>query len=80
MDGVKPAEVAILAIYNPALGRSDENLHDQILYYYSADNHNAKKRPDEANEECEREEKNERLRQIGLAQGLVEFGKCAPTR
>ena len=76
MDTVKPAEVSILALYNPSLGRSDETLHDQILYYYASDAYVPKKRTDEPSGDRERTERNERLRQIGLAQGLVEFGKC----
>ena len=79
MESVKPAEVSILAIYNPSFGQKDENLHDQILYYYASaaapSPHDAKTASDAPSEERERAERNERLRQIGLAQGLVEFGK-----
>ena len=76
MDTVQPAKVSILAIYNPSLGNDDESLADQILYYYSAPSQDATGKPDESNsEERERNERNQRLRQIGLAQGLVQFGK-----
>ena len=77
MDAVKPAEVLILAVYNPSLGQSDDTLHDQILYYYSSDaRQEGKQRTQDIETSNERAEKNERLRQIGLAQGLVEFGKA----
>ncbi|KAK5796720.1 hypothetical protein VI817_006004 [Penicillium citrinum] len=67
--------LSFLAIYNPTLGPTDETLEDQILFYTSR-----------ADRQCEDEtisggdgnklsddEKNERLRQIGLAQGMVNF-------
>ena len=75
--GVVPASLSFLAIYNPSLSRSEETLHDQIVYYYSR-SENAKSRRKAGNNAQKldpREEKNERLRQIGLAQGMVEFAK-----
>ena len=32
---VVPAQLSFLAIYNPALGDSDETFHKQIVFYYS---------------------------------------------
>lgn len=69
---VVPAHLDYFAIYNPSLGTTDENEHDQLVYYYS---HEVKRggarnkdgQPDKA-------QRNEQLRQIGLAQGMVEFG------
>ncbi|KAK3902033.1 hypothetical protein C8A05DRAFT_15864 [Staphylotrichum tortipilum] len=83
-SGIVPAQVGFLAIYNPGLGTTDDTVHDQIVYYASASTQAGPKRrrrrgtaakdgrPADA---ISREERNERLRQIGLAQGMVEFGR-----
>lgn len=79
--GVVPAQLGFLAIYNPSLGTTDETMEEQIVYYSSVSSpssspstsRNSKRRPSTTAES--KEEKNERLRQIGLAQGMVEFGK-----
>lgn len=73
-----PAQLGFLAIYNPSLGTTDETVKDQIVYYStpglrergSKQSSTSKKTADD-----EREENNEQLRQIGLAQGMVEFGR-----
>ena len=75
MQVIKPAELALLAIYNPSLGRSDETLHDQIVYYYSKKSSESRKQSGDDGRDHAREEANEKLRQIGLAQGMVEFAK-----
>ena len=77
---VVPASLSFLAIYNPPLSRSEETLHDQIVYHYSKSDRTRTKRKARGNARNEdphqtHEEKNERLRQIGLAQGMVEFAK-----
>ena len=68
---IAPAALSFLAIYNPSLGTTDETLEDQIVYYWA--------KPDDSgtsqNEDDEGEKKNRRLRQIGLAQGMIEFAK-----
>ncbi|KAI9851472.1 MAG: hypothetical protein M1838_003547 [Thelocarpon superellum] len=77
-DAVVPAQLAFLAIYNPSLGITDETVLDQVVYYFST-NHRARRRRrnDEREGEQEQvEEENEKLRQIGLAQGMVEFAKA----
>lgn len=75
-----PAQLGFLAIYNPSLGTTDETLENQIVYYSSSEsregatvlrNHLDPK----ALQEAIREQNNEQLRQIGLAQGMVEFGR-----
>ncbi|KAK4104173.1 hypothetical protein N658DRAFT_466151 [Parathielavia hyrcaniae] len=82
-SGLVPAQLGFLAIYNPSLGTTDETVNDQIVYYASASSLSASKRrrhraaakdgrPTDA---ISNQERNERLRQIGLAQGMVEFGK-----
>ncbi|KAF2461626.1 hypothetical protein BDY21DRAFT_418634 [Lineolata rhizophorae] len=119
---VVPAQLAFLAIYNPALGPNEDTLRDQIVFYWSRAEHeevrgssknNANrggsrrlqqrqepKRPREERREDgeggggaeeegrdgdeaakdeaarrEREAENERLRQVGLAQGMVNFAR-----
>lgn len=75
--GVIPACLSFLAIYSPALGRSEDNLDEQIVYYYSKPaGHGTEKGSNDAAQDAQSgEEKNKRLRQIGLAQGMVEFAK-----
>ena len=74
---VVPAQLGFFAIYNPSLGTTDETIVNQILYYSS---HESRERlhhrtNGEKNNSKSREEENEQLRQIGLAQGMVEFGR-----
>ena len=76
--GVVPAALSFLAIYNPSLSQADEYLHEQIVYYYSDSRRDWRKsRQSSSNGEVEesKEERNEKLRQIGLAQGMVGFAK-----
>jgi hypothetical protein len=74
-----PAQLGFLAIYNPSLGRTDETMEDQIVYYSSVTSPSTspsrKQRRSSTQDPMNREERNERLRQIGLAQGMVEFGR-----
>lgn len=74
---VVPASLSFLAIYNPSLSHNDESLQDQIVYFYSQNDHSLKSHglSGEAAAEQSREELNQRLRHIGLAQGMVEFAK-----
>lgn len=82
-DAIVPAQVGFLAIFNPSLGNTDETLDDQIVYYASVDTnthkrrrHNSKRGPAaKPTADVPQAERNERLRQIGLAQGMVNFGK-----
>ncbi len=75
--GVVPANLSFLAIYNPSLSTSDDTFHQQIVYYYSKIRNirRSGKANDNGDEEDTREQKNEKERQIGLAQGMVEFAK-----
>ncbi|KFY43479.1 hypothetical protein V494_01962 [Pseudogymnoascus sp. VKM F-4513 (FW-928)] len=70
-----PAQLKFLAIYNPSLGRTDETRLDQIVYYYDGTGKPTRK-VGKDNRGGSKEEENERLRHIGLAQGMVEFGKA----
>lgn len=76
---VVPAQLGFLAIFNPSLGNTDETIDDQIVYYSSANTqkqkHRQKSRAGRPTEHVSQDERNERLRQIGLAQGMVDFGK-----
>jgi hypothetical protein len=82
--GVVPAQLSYLTIYNPAFGDSDETAYEQIFYFYSRSDHErqetAHKIPDRSaghdrQPTSGEDAKNERLRQVGLARGLVEFAK-----
>lgn len=55
-----PAKLRYLCIYNPTLGTTQQDLHKQIVYFHSDDGPKSE---------------NEKLREIGLAQGMVEFSK-----
>lgn len=77
---VTPAQLGHLAIYNPSLGTTDETLGNQIVYYSPAESrgdHSQQQGHSDAKviQDALREQNNERLRQIGLAQGMVEFGR-----
>ena len=84
---VIPAHLSFLAIYNPSLGNTDETLRDQIVYYYSQDEevHNQSSQgpssrangvgSKDSQERQADEQENEKLRQVGLAQGMVDFVK-----
>ncbi|CAK7198203.1 hypothetical protein SEUCBS139899_000861 [Sporothrix eucalyptigena] len=89
--GVVPAQLGFLAIYNPSLGTTDETIEDQIVYYGGATVNAAtagtttyssslRRRRSSASAAAPTahlapDERNERLRQIGLAQGMVAFGR-----
>lgn len=75
---IVPAQLGFLAIFNPTLSTTDETLDDQIVYYASVNTQAQKKRQRsraKPTDSISAEERNERLRQIGLAQGMVEFGR-----
>ncbi|RDA93579.1 hypothetical protein CP533_6166 [Ophiocordyceps camponoti-saundersi (nom. inval.)] len=79
---VVPARLGFLAIYNPSLGSTDETIDDQIVYYASVTTQSASSRRRRRAKARMRptdglgpEERNERLRQIGLAQGMASFSR-----
>lgn len=76
-DSVIPAQVSYLAIYNPALGPTDETIADQIVYYTSQATHEREIAGNTQDGHDSKDLENERLRQIGLAQGLVNFARYA---
>jgi hypothetical protein len=61
---VIPAEVSFLALYNPTYGQTDDTFQDQIFFYYTR-----KSGPEQSDKNAEHEKE----RQIGLAQGMVNF-------
>jgi hypothetical protein len=79
-DSVIPAQLSYLAIYNPTLGPTDETIADQIVFYTSQSSHERENSRLKAEGEEARELENEKLRQIGLAQGLVNFARYAVTQ
>ncbi|KAM0555021.1 hypothetical protein ACHAPJ_006369 [Fusarium lateritium] len=76
---IVPAQLGFLAIFNPMLGNTDETLEDQIVYYASvttqATQHKRRRTRGQPTQDVSPEERNERLRQIGLAQGMVSFSR-----
>jgi len=75
---VVPAQLSFLTIYSPPLGRTDETFRDQIVFYYDKAARARRKKANSPHEDLEgqkQEEENEKLRQIGLAQGMVDFAK-----
>lgn len=78
LNKVIPAQLSFLAIYNPSLGPTDETFRDQVVFYYSRAAHARRKEEQHDGRDVEnelREEENEKLRQIGLAQGMVGFAR-----
>ncbi|KAK1255284.1 hypothetical protein MKX08_009279 [Trichoderma sp. CBMAI-0020] len=78
-SGIVPAQLGFLALFNPSLGQTDETIDDQIVYYASVSTQSSSRRRRRARtrptEGLSQEERHERLRQIGLAQGVVNFGR-----
>ena len=80
---VIPAQLGFLTIYNPSLGTTDETLQDQIVFYYSAlqqtsrssNSVNAPSAGTATEQHSSKDDTNERLRKIGLAQGMVNFAR-----
>jgi hypothetical protein len=80
---VVPAQLSFLTVYNPAFGNTDETAHEQIFFYFSRDSQDAQKDEDAVTGKSDtaagaidtEEEQNKRLRQVGLARGMVEFAK-----
>ncbi|KAI0472873.1 hypothetical protein GGR56DRAFT_586869 [Xylariaceae sp. FL0804] len=73
-----PAQLGFLAIYNPSLSATDDTLDDQIVYYASVNTQSQKRRNrtrGKPTDDLSQDERNERLRQIGLAQGMVDFSR-----
>ncbi|EME83916.1 uncharacterized protein MYCFIDRAFT_95901, partial [Pseudocercospora fijiensis CIRAD86] len=78
---VVPARLSYLAIYNPSLGPTDDTFEEQLVFYYARAAHEARAaarknaRNDKAGGDAIRDEDNQKLRRIGLAQGMVNFAR-----
>ncbi|KAI0146923.1 hypothetical protein GGR57DRAFT_478031 [Xylariaceae sp. FL1272] len=77
-SAITPAQLGFLAIFNPSLGATDATIDDQIVYYASINTQSQKRRHRSRGKpiaDISQDERNERLRQIGLAQGMVDFSR-----
>jgi hypothetical protein len=77
LTSVVPAQLSFLAIYNPLLGPTDESIGDQVVFYTSRTERSRRnERSAVGNDDAKLTKgQNERLRQIGLAQGIVSFAR-----
>ncbi|KAL4868806.1 hypothetical protein BDV12DRAFT_185688 [Aspergillus spectabilis] len=78
-SSVVPAQLSCLTIYNPQLGTTDETIQEQVVFYTSRSSL-ARRRQDSSaisgeEDEPNNDDWNERLRRIGLAQGMVSFAR-----
>ena len=77
-DEIVPAHLDFLAIFNPDLGKTEETEKEQIVFYWSRPTRGRRKRQQEDAAKTLKEQnelENERMRQIGLAQGMVNFAR-----
>ncbi|KAL2828707.1 hypothetical protein BDW59DRAFT_170831 [Aspergillus cavernicola] len=76
-SSVAPAQLSFLAIYNPLLGTTDETLQDQLVFYTSRSSLSRRRGNSTATDDDKEanDDRNGRLRQIGLAQGMVSFAR-----
>jgi len=73
-----PAQLSFVAIYNPSLGPTDDTFQDQLVFWYSKaakERRRAGKQVDAEASKQRQDEENEKLRQIGLAQGMIDFAR-----
>ena len=69
-----PAQLSFFSIYSPPLGPTDETFGDQVVFYYSRSARDGRTKA-KATADEERLSENEKLRQIGLAQGMAGFAR-----
>ncbi|KAF9882729.1 hypothetical protein FE257_005347 [Aspergillus nanangensis] len=74
---VIPAQLSFLTVYNPLLGPTDETIQDQVVFYTSRPDRLRQRVVPTAEDDTKEpsDEWNQRLRQIGLAQGMVSFAR-----
>ncbi|EAW11180.1 uncharacterized protein ACLA_088690 [Aspergillus clavatus NRRL 1] len=77
LTSVIPAQLSFLTIYNPLLGPTDESISDQVVFYTSRADRLRRSESSGSKYEDQEDDsgQNERLRQIGLAQGIVSFAR-----
>lgn len=86
---IVPARLNFLSIFSPILGNTDATRKDQIVFFYKQPeddgDHPTEKRPGKGKSKAktgvsdartQEDVENEQLRQVGLAQGMVEFARC----
>ena len=73
--GVVPASLAFLAIYNPSLSKSDDSLHDEIVYFFESPQDELKERNLSGAKQTkpDQDKKNKQMRSVGLAQAMIQF-------
>ncbi|KAI4732112.1 hypothetical protein E4T49_00208 [Aureobasidium sp. EXF-10728] len=69
-----PAQLSFFSIYSPPLGPTDETFGDQVVFYYSRAARDGRTKAKPTADETRLNE-NEKLRQIGLAQGMAGFAR-----
>ncbi|KAI5198155.1 hypothetical protein E4T39_06949 [Aureobasidium subglaciale] len=69
-----PARLSFFSIYSPPLGPTDETFGDQVVFYYSRTAQEARAKG-KATADEDRVSENEKLLQIGLAQGMAGFAR-----
>lgn len=74
---IVPAQLAHLAIYNPTLGPTDETFNQQLVFYFSRQAAQAKAAHKKDGGQRSEPNNDEALREIGLAQGLINFAQSA---
>ncbi|KAL4781875.1 hypothetical protein BJX76DRAFT_334120 [Aspergillus varians] len=75
-SSVVPAQLSFLAIYNPLLGITDETIKEQIVFYTARSSLLRRQDSSAGGDDKEsNDDWNERLRQVGLAQGMVTFAR-----
>lgn len=74
---VIPAQLEYLSIYNPTIGSGEDAIKEQILFYTSRKLRAKYRGRGQSGAVLydEHEEENEKLRQVGLAQGMIEFAR-----
>jgi hypothetical protein len=80
-DAFTPAHLSFLSIYSPPLGPTDETFGHQVVFYYSRTARDAARASTKTKGTStitahqDRLSENEKLRQIGLAQGMAGFAR-----
>ena len=82
VERLRPAQLSYLAIFCPRLGTTEETFRDQAVFYYSRKTKSKRRHSPNheriiSNEDdhLQQENDNEKLRQIGLAQAIVDFAQ-----
>ncbi|RMJ26674.1 hypothetical protein PHISP_02486, partial [Aspergillus sp. HF37] len=76
-SSVFPAQLAFLAIYNPLVASTHESISDQVVFYTSRSSRlrRLERASGESDAEELKDDENQRMRQIGLAQAMVDFAR-----